>query len=65
MHPLWPKSHYTLLEVVEELCKSEDEQNHSSSDDEPDMLLPEETSDPALDRWVYAYFFLLYNLYQF
>lgn len=50
MHPLWPKSHYTLLEVVEELCKSEDEQNHPSSDNEPDMLLPEETSDPALDR---------------
>ncbi len=51
MDPQWPKRHYTLLEVVEELCKSDDdEQDHPSSDDEPDMLLPEEISDSALDR---------------
>lgn len=54
-HDMDPKrqkrSFYTLLEVVDELCKSSDEEREESSDDEPDMLFPEaEFSDTSLDR---------------
>lgn len=43
-----PKKRYTVSKVVQEVMKSSDEQTQSS-DDEPDMLLPDgEMSDSAL-----------------
>ncbi len=54
-HDMDPKrqknTFYTLLEVVDELCKSSDEEREESSDDETEMLFPEaEFSDTSLDR---------------
>lgn len=53
MDPQRPKKQfYTLLEVVEELCKySDEEQNEESSDEEPDLLFSEvNASDTSLDQ---------------
>lgn len=46
-----PKKCFTLLEVIDELCNSSDEeQDHNSSDDEPDALLPKEMSDSTQEQ---------------
>ncbi|KAI7790041.1 putative piggyBac transposable element-derived protein 4-like [Triplophysa rosa] len=43
-----PKRRYWVLEVIDEIWKSSDEQENQSSEDEPDLLLPDgEMSDSA------------------